>query len=103
MPPTPKSRRVHLRIDSEPSGAKVVIEADGTVLGKTPYDDDHEAAGGTVALRLEKDGYRPASLSISQSRDVTETLKLEQARPSSPKRPKGPRPTPPSDDGPAKL
>ena len=45
-------------IVSEPSGARVVREKDGAVIGMTPFRETWPSGGGVLKLRLELDGYR---------------------------------------------
>jgi serine/threonine-protein kinase len=92
--------RVILRVASEPSGARVLRASNGAVLGTTPLTLEEEATAGTLELRLEKDGWKPATVELSRGRDAEETVKLE-AITAAVKRPKQPKP--PGVQEPAKL
>jgi eukaryotic-like serine/threonine-protein kinase len=61
---------VQVTIGSNPSGARVVREADGVILGMTPFEESWPSAAGSARLRLEKDGYRPESLVVPLDRGV---------------------------------
>ena len=55
---------------SEPSGARVVREKDGAVIGMTPFRETWPSAGGVLKLRLELDGYRTESVAVPLNRGV---------------------------------
>jgi serine/threonine-protein kinase len=98
-PPPPKVAKVRMRIDTQPSGARILRAATGEMVGTTPFRHEEEAAEGTEELRLEKDGFRTATLTVARGRDVEETVKLEPRAGKKPGKPK----VQPKDDEPAKL
>jgi serine/threonine protein kinase len=55
---------------SEPSGARVVREKDGAVIGMTPFRETWPSGGGVMKLRLELDRYRPESVAVPLDRGV---------------------------------
>jgi serine/threonine-protein kinase len=75
-PPPPPVRKVHLGIASEPAGARVVDVADGQVRGRTPLDIEVPAADSALEVRLEKQGYKPARLSLPRATDRSVTVEL---------------------------
>jgi serine/threonine-protein kinase len=105
-PPRPAAapRPVKIVVDSRPSAARVVRAADGVLLGTTPLRQEL-VAGGTLELRLEKEGFETALRTISLERDHEELVPLT-ALPKVPTpRPVRPRPVRPRPavDEPAKL
>ncbi len=95
-PPAPKTVTVH--VESDPPGASVVNAASGGVLGVTPLVLTRQK-GGSLKLRLEKDGFAANERTVSLEDDQTLQLTLEHKS--------KPRPhhahAAPADDGPAKL
>jgi tRNA A-37 threonylcarbamoyl transferase component Bud32 len=55
---------------SEPSGARVVREKDGAVIGMTPFRETWPSGGGVLKLRLELGGYRTESVAVPLDRGV---------------------------------
>jgi serine/threonine-protein kinase len=55
---------------SDPSGARVVREKDGAVIGMTPFRETWPSGGGVLKLRLELDGYRSESVAVPLDRGV---------------------------------
>ena len=100
VPVEPPARKtVTVRVESEPPGASVVNDASGGVLGVTPLTLTRPR-GGSLTLRLEKDGYNPNARAVSLEDDSTLDLTLEQKPKPRPRRPHASRP---ADDEPAKL
>jgi hypothetical protein len=109
-PPTPPIEvppaNVKLRLSSSPAGALVIDDADGAKLGTTPLELVRKK-GGSITLRLEKDGFAPGTRVVSLDSDHTVDLALApSAKPKAAAKPKGPRK--PRDvgeasDAPAKL
>jgi len=64
-PPEPAKRLVTLQVASEPVGAKVVRADTGATLGVTPLSLAVEAQATAVPLRVELDGYRPATQDVA--------------------------------------
>jgi serine/threonine protein kinase len=73
-PVVPKT--VTVRVESDPSGANVLDDSSGGVLGVTPLVLNRPR-GGALKLRLEKDGYSSNAHAISLSDDQTIELTLE--------------------------
>jgi serine/threonine-protein kinase len=96
-PPATTPKKVELRLASTPSGAKVVDNVDGELLGLTPLVLTRPR-GGTLTLRFEKDGYNSNTKTMPLDGDRAFELTLEQ-KPK--KRDKKPRE--PSTPEPAKL
>src|SRR5205085_2505068 len=65
IPPT-----VTAALVSEPSGARVVREKDGAVIGMTPFRETWPSGGGVLKLRLELDGYRTETIAVPLDRGV---------------------------------
>ena len=100
--PAPKRVRVHL--ESLPTGARIVREPDGVVLGTTPQDMELESSPRPLRIRLTLDGHLPATHDIALDADVRATYALEpvrrdEARPGGKKRPAAAR----EHDEPAKM
>jgi serine/threonine-protein kinase len=69
-------RKVTVRLESDPSGATVVDDAGGGVLGTTPLVLTRPL-GGTLNLHMEKDGFAPNRHAVSLADDSTIELTLE--------------------------
>jgi hypothetical protein len=99
--PAPKApaakAKVTVRLASDPTGAKVVDASDGTALGVTPLSLTREQ-GVALKVRLEKDGYAPATRDVPL--DENQALEFALEKKAAP-RPKAPRKS--REDGPAKL
>ena len=86
-PPAPppsepvKPADVHLRLDSDPSGAAVLV--DGTPIGMTPLDDRVTAGGARRIYTIAKDGYEPATVALDTAHDGSQrvVLKKQPAKP----------------------
>jgi serine/threonine protein kinase len=111
-PPTPAAPApklpVHIVIDSQPAAARVVRVSDGVLLGTTPLRQELAAGGPALELRLEKEGFEPATRSIPLDGDHHELVRLAASPPPNVKstpapRPHKPRPRPPVPEEPAKL
>ncbi len=94
-------RTVTVRVESDPTGANVLDDASGGVLGVTPLVLKRPR-GGEFKVRLEKAGYTPNAHAISLSVDQTIELTLEH-KPSRPARTHRARVSPGDDSEPAKL
>jgi len=104
VPVAPVPKRVRVHIESLPTGARIVRESDGVVLGITPQSMELEASPRPLRVRLELDGHLPAAHDIALETDVQATFALEPARkgetrPVSKKRPAAAR----GRDEPAKM
>jgi hypothetical protein len=90
---------VTLRVTSEPVGAKVTDDEKGTSLGVTPLVLTRPR-GGSLKLRLEKDGFGANTRTVSLDGDQSVAATLEHAKPKPrPHRPHEPR----ESNEPAKL
>jgi hypothetical protein len=97
-------KRVRVHIESLPTGARIVRESDGVVLGTTPQDMELDASLHPMRVRLALDGYSSTTHDIALAVDIQATFALEPAkreetRPSSKKRPAAAR----EHDEPAKM
>ena len=63
MPPNPDPATVTINIGSEPSGARIV-DADGTVIGRTPYKGVRRRSDAALAWKLELGGFKSRALAI---------------------------------------
>jgi serine/threonine-protein kinase len=105
-PPKPAAKTVaevktiELRLASVPAGAKVVDNIDGELLGVTPLVLTRPR-GGTLTVRLEKDGYQASTRTMPLDSDRAFELTLEQQK--AKKREHKPRDRDPSTSEPAKL
>jgi hypothetical protein len=100
-PPKPTvaaPKKIELRLASVPAGAKVVDNVDGELLGVTPLVLTRPR-GGTLTVRLEKDGYNPSTRTMPLDGDRAFELTLEQK----PKKKEHKAPREPSVSEPAKL
>jgi hypothetical protein len=89
-------------IASQPAAARVVREADGTVVGVTPLVETWSRGEGVEKLRLEKDGYLPqpvavslranAELAIVLKKDVPPAARKKRPGVTAPTSPPAPRP-----------
>jgi serine/threonine protein kinase len=104
VPAAPVPKRVRVHIESLPTGARIVRESDGVVLGTTPQDMELDASLHPMRVRLALDGYSSTTHDIALAVDIQATFALEPAkreetRPSSKKRPAAAR----EHDEPAKM
>jgi serine/threonine-protein kinase len=90
---------VTVRVESDPVGASVLDDASGGTLGVTPLVL-HRPRGGTLKVRLEKEGYAPNAHALSLDDDQTIDLTLEHKQASKPLHPHKPHG---GGDEPAKL
>jgi eukaryotic-like serine/threonine-protein kinase len=95
------AKKVEVRLASIPGGAKVVDSADGALLGMTPLVLTRPR-GGTLTLRIEKDGYNASTRTMALDGDRAFELTLEQ-KPKKREREREHKPREPSTSEPAKL
>jgi len=69
-------KKVTVRLESDPPGATVVDDVAGGVLGTTPLVL-RRPRGGTLKIRMEKDGFSPNPHAVSLDDDSTLELTLE--------------------------
>jgi len=104
-PPKPAAavpvKKIELRLASVPTGATVVDNVDGELLGVTPLVLTRPR-GGTLTVRLEKDGYLASTRTMPLDGDRAFELTLEQQK-AKKKEHKPPRDRDPSTSEPAKL
>jgi serine/threonine-protein kinase len=94
-------KKVEVRLASIPGGAKVVDGADGALLGMTPLVLTRPR-GGTLTLRIEKDGYNASTRTMALDGDRAFELTLEQ-KPRRREHERAPKPREPATNEPAKL
>jgi serine/threonine-protein kinase len=70
---------VNAALVSEPSGARVVREKDGAVIGMTPFRETWPSGDGVLKLRLELDGYRTESVAVPLDRGVDLSFTMHKA------------------------
>jgi hypothetical protein len=75
--PQEKPQKVELRIASVPAGARVVNNVDGEMLGVTPLVLSRPR-GGSLTLRVEKDGYTANTRTLPLDGDRAFELTLDQ-------------------------
>jgi hypothetical protein len=73
----PQPRTIAIKIDSSPSGARVVRDKDGATIATTPFEESWPLGQGVEKLRLELEGYRPAELLVPLDRGVALTARLQ--------------------------
>jgi hypothetical protein len=96
--PEPPATSVRLRVSSTPAGARIVRAADGAVIGITPALLEFPSAAQPVSVRIEKDGYLPATRDLPLDHDSDSKVELTAVTQSRPHRPR-----PPTVEEPAKL
>jgi eukaryotic-like serine/threonine-protein kinase len=94
-------KKVTIRLESDPPGATVVDDAGGGILGTTPLVLSRPR-GGSLKVRMEKDGYNPNPHVVSLDDDSTLELTLEHKSALKPHVHKTPHEAP-ADSEPAKL
>lgn len=92
--PPPKPMTVLWTIASEPSGARVIREADGKQLCVTPCTREQPIGDGVVEVQLQKAGYAEAVLQLPSNASAQRQVRLE-------KLPPGPQPKPIGGKGPS--
>ena len=78
--PAPAADQVHVTVDSDPSGATVLV--DGKPVGATPFEELVPRAAGRRSYKLQKDGFDTARASADTAHDgvLRVTLKKKRAR-----------------------
>jgi eukaryotic-like serine/threonine-protein kinase len=76
MVPAQPAARVHLVVESEPSGADVYRSLDGVRLGKTPLERELDRTDGEIELVVKLAGFRDAKVTMSTTTDGTKHVKL---------------------------
>jgi hypothetical protein len=101
---------VRVRLESTPTGARIVRVADGAVLGTTPETIEQRSTATPLVLRFEKEGFVSATreVALASDGDVIVVLEAVAAPPPTPtagsaRRRGGKTPSPPAGDEPAKL
>jgi eukaryotic-like serine/threonine-protein kinase len=77
--PAPAATMVRLRLETTPPGARVVRVSDGVVLGTTPQTFELRSSSESLLLRLEKDGFVPATKEVTLTADTNLSVVLEAA------------------------
>jgi serine/threonine protein kinase len=80
-PPRRPPTSVKVRLESTPSGARVVRVSDSTVLGTTPETIDLRTSKEPLLLRFEKDGFVPTTREAALISDTNLSVVLEAAPP----------------------
>jgi serine/threonine protein kinase len=75
--PAAAPKTIAVSIQSAPSGALVVRERDGAVLGRTPFQEAWPVGSGAERLRLELDGHRPESVVIPLGQGLSTRVPLK--------------------------
>jgi hypothetical protein len=80
-PPPPPVFQVHLRVNSEPAGARVML--DRTLLGRTPFEGVIESPAATVTISLRKTDYETERFTVSMSAggEFARTVELQLSNP----------------------
>jgi len=73
-------KRVRVHLESLPTGARIVRDSDGVVLGTAPQDMELESSPQPLRVRLLLDGHLPATHDIALDADVQATYALEPDR-----------------------
>ena len=94
----PPATVVRLRLSSRPAGARIVRVSDGAVIGITPTLLELASGAQPLSLRIEKDGYLPATRDLPLDHDSDSKIQLTAASQARPHQPR-----PPTIDEPAKL
>ena len=71
---------VSIKINSVPPGARVVNDADGAILGRTPYSDLRATSDGVLRLKLEIEGFNQRSVEVPLRADFEGSFELERHR-----------------------
>lgn len=70
-------------IESEPTGAQVIRDDNGQVLGTTRYDADRPRASGEIKLRVRADGYSDQTVIANAGSNLETTVHLNKLPPPS--------------------
>jgi serine/threonine-protein kinase len=76
-PAVPEAKRVRIHIETSPTGARIVRESDGVVLGTTPQSMELPLSPQPLKVRLVLDGYVPMTQTIALDADLRATFALE--------------------------
>jgi hypothetical protein len=68
---------VAVRLTSQPTGARVVRDKDGALIGVTPLETTWPSTAGAQKLRLERAGFRAETIVVPLDRDVDLTFPLQ--------------------------
>jgi serine/threonine-protein kinase len=74
--PPARPGKVHLGIDSDPTGAEVCLASDHVLLGNARVSVELPGDGGRVAFLVRHPGYRIERVSLRADRDQTQLVKL---------------------------
>jgi eukaryotic-like serine/threonine-protein kinase len=94
VPPAQQVRKIEaaktidIAIQSVPSGALLVRERDGAVLGQTPFREAWPAGTGVEKLHLELEGHHPESVVVPLAQGLSTRVPLRRAHEAA-RRPKG--------------
>jgi hypothetical protein len=73
--------QVRWTIDSEPSGAQVIRDDNGQVLGETPYHADRPRGSGEIKLRIRAPGYGEQTVIADSGNNLSTTVYLNKLAP----------------------
>lgn len=79
---SPPTRLVEWKIESQPSGASVVVAASGAVLGNTPFRSSRPVGAGEARLVLRLPGYAESALELSLGHNERRVATLQPLPPS---------------------
>ena len=92
---TPGGPQVRWTIESEPSGAQVIRDDTGQVLGTTRYDADQPRGTGEIKLRVRAAGYGDQTVIADAGSNLSTTVYLNKlAPPKAPQTEQAPTPNP---------
>lgn len=70
------SHNITVRIETRPGNARVYREADGVLLGPTPFTKSYERGDGTATFLVKREGFRTERLALTTDRDHKKTITL---------------------------
>lgn len=73
----PIKKKVYWSISTAPAGAEIYRVSDGQLLGKTPWHGEQEPSSGEASLRLSLSGYKDRIVTLRQSDDDHQEIKLD--------------------------
>jgi hypothetical protein len=73
----PAPARITIDLRTSPTEARVVDADDGTLIGVTPLHEVRDRGEDALQVRIEKPGFVPRTVHISQRQDYRGTIRLE--------------------------
>jgi serine/threonine protein kinase len=83
----PVSTAVSVKLVSQPPGARVLRERDGTLIGVTPLERSRSTATGIENLSIELDGYESEQVALPLDKSVNFVFALKKTPPARPEKP----------------